>query len=222
MLRPMMRFALIFLASLVFSAAAFPASDTAATSPLAGLKWRSIGPSRGGRVLAVSGVKQQPEVFYFGAVVGGVWKTEDAGASWEPIFDKEPIASIGAIAVAPSDPNVIYVGTGESALREDISFGDGVYKSTDAGKTWQHMGLSDTRHIGKIIVDPTNPDVVLVAAVGHAYGPNAERGVFRSTDGGKTWQKVLYENDHTGAVDLSADPTNPRIVYAATWQVHAD
>jgi photosystem II stability/assembly factor-like uncharacterized protein len=190
-----------------------------APSPYAGLVWRSIGPSHGGRVLAVAGVAQQPNVFYFGAVVGGVWKTEDAGASWQPIFDKEPIASIGAIAIAPSDPNVIYVGTGESALREDISFGDGVYKSTDAGKTWAHIGLTDTRHIGKIIVDPHNPDILLVAAVGHAYGPNAERGVFRSTDGGKTWRKVLYRNEHTGAVDLSFDPDNARTVYAATWQV---
>lgn len=226
MLRRLMRFTLIALASVVFSAVASPApapdagsGPASVASPLAGLKWRSIGPSRGGRVLAVAGVKQQPAVFYFGSVVGGVWKTKDAGASWQPIFDKEHIASIGAIAVAPSDPNVIYVGTGESALREDISFGDGVYKSTDAGKTWQHMGLSDTRHIGRIIVDPSNPDVVLVAAVGHAYGPNSERGVFRSTDGGKTWQKVLYKNEHTGAVDLSFDPANPRIVYATTWQV---
>lgn len=224
MLRHMKSFTLIFLASFAFAAVASPvsgtASDTASVaSPLAGLTWRSIGPSRGGRVLAVAGVRQQPQVFYFGGVVGGVWKTTDAGASWQPMFDKQPIASIGAIAVAPSDPNVIYVGTGESALREDISFGDGVYKSTDAGKTWQHMGLSDSRHIGKIVVDPANPDVVLAAAVGHAYGPNAERGVFRSTDGGKTWHKVLYKNDHTGAVDLSFDPTNAHIVYAATWQV---
>lgn len=224
MLRRLMGFTLILLASLMCSAVALPAPDAgsgaaSAASPLAGLKWRSIGPSRGGRVLAVAGVKQQPAVFYFGGAVGGVWKTMDAGASWQPIFDKQHIASIGAIAVAPSDPNVIYVGTGESALREDISFGDGVYKSTDAGKTWQHMGLTDTRHIGRIIVDPSNPDVVLVAAVGHAYGPNAERGVFRSTNGGKTWQKVLYQNEHTGAVDLSADPADPRIVYAATWQV---
>ena len=211
----------IFVAMLGLSVAVFAptVSATDALVPNAGLSWRSIGPSRGGRVLAVAGVVQQPNVFYFGAVVGGVWKTTDAGASWTSIFDKQPIASIGAIAVAPSDPNVIYVGTGESALREDISFGDGVYKSADAGRTWQHIGLTDTRHIGKIIVDPNNPNIVLVAAVGHAYGPNQERGVFRSTDGGKTWNKVLYQNEHTGAVDLSFDPGNPRIVYAATWQV---
>ena len=204
---------------LLASALAPAVSAADASGSYTGLSWRSIGPSRGGRVLAVAGVAQQPEVFYFGAVVGGVWKTTDAGTSWRPIFDKQPIASIGAIAVAPSDPNVIYVGTGESALREDISFGDGVYKSTDAGQTWKHMGLSDTRHIGKILVDPADPNIVLVAAVGHAYGPNEERGVFRSTDGGKTWKKVLYQDVHTGAVDLSFNPDNPRIVYAATWQV---
>ncbi|HVA54534.1 MAG TPA: glycosyl hydrolase [Gammaproteobacteria bacterium] len=221
MLHRVARRAVLLFATLVLLAASLVPSVSAADAPgpHTGLVWRSIGPSRGGRTLAVAGVAQQPEVFYFGAVVGGVWKTEDAGASWTPIFDKQPIASIGAIAVAPSDPNVIYVGTGESALREDISFGDGVYKSTDAGQTWQHIGLSDTRHIGKIIVDPNNPDIVLVAAVGHAYGPNAERGVFRSTDGGKTWKKVLYQDVHTGAVDLSFSPDNPRIVYAATWQV---
>ncbi|MDE2346459.1 MAG: glycosyl hydrolase, partial [Gammaproteobacteria bacterium] len=221
MLHPVIRKAVSHSAipGLLFAALISAVFAAGAPGPYAGLQWRSIGPSRGGRVLAVTGVVQQPQVFYFGAVVGGVWKTEDAGASWQPIFDKQPIASIGAIAVAPSDPNVIYVGTGESALREDISFGDGVYKSTDAGKTWQHMGLTDTRHIGKIIVDPHNPDMVLVAAVGHAYGPNQERGVFRSTDGGKTWKKVLYQNQHTGAVDLSFDPENPRIVYAAAWQV---
>ncbi len=196
-----------------------PGALAATGKELGGLHWRNIGPYRGGRTLAVTGVAQKPDTFYFGSVVGGVWKTDNAGASWTPIFDKEPIASVGAIAVAPSDPNVIYVGTGESALREDISFGDGVYRSTDAGKTWQHMGLADTRHIGKIIVDPKDPNIVLVAAVGHAYGPNAERGVFRSTDGGKTWKKVLYRDDKTGAIDLSFDPDNPRIVYAATWQV---
>ncbi|MGE5624749.1 MAG: VPS10 domain-containing protein [Bacillota bacterium] len=202
-----------------FLAAAAEPAKPEAPKPFAALKWRSIGPSRGSRVLAVSGVAQQPNVFYFGGVAGGVWKSDDAGASWTPIFDKEPIASIGAIAVAPSDPNVIYVGSGEAALRENISFGDGVYKSTDAGKTWKHTGLADTRHIGRIVVDPQNPDLVMVAAVGHAYGPNPERGVFRSEDGGATWQKVLYTDTHTGAVDLSLDPDNPRTVFATMWQV---
>lgn len=210
-----------FAASLVLLASVCGAA-TAATGPQAlyrGMRWRLVGPFLGGRVEAVAGVPSQPNTFYFGAVVGGVWKTTDAGVTWHPIFDKEPIASIGAIAVAPSDPNVIYVGTGERAPRGDISFGDGVYKSTDAGKTWRHMGLDDTRHIGRIIVDPHNPDIVLVAALGHVYGPNKERGVFRSTNGGKTWVKVLYKNENTGAIDLAADPRNPRIVYAALWQV---
>lgn len=195
---------------------------SAATGPAGlyhGMKWRLVGPFLGGRVEAVAGVPTQPDTYYFGAVVGGVWKTTDSGNTWQPIFDKTPTASIGAIAVAPSDPNVIYVGTGERAPRGDISFGNGVYRSTDAGKTWQHMGLDDTRHIGRILVDPTNPDIVLVAALGHVYGPNEQRGVFRSTDGGQTWTKVLYRNQDTGAIDLAADPRNPRQVYAALWQL---
>ena len=196
------------------------ASAASGPQPLySGMQWRLVGPFLGGRVEAVAGVPSQPDTFYFGAVVGGVWKTTDAGNTWHPIFDKEPVGSIGAIAVAPSDPNVIYVGTGERAPRGDISFGNGVYKSTDGGKTWQHMGLDDSRHIGRILVDPKNPDVILAAALGHVYGPNKERGVFRSTDGGNTWTKVLYKNENTGAIDLAADPKNPRIVYAALWQV---
>ncbi len=184
---------------------------------LAGMKWRLIGPYRGGRAEAAAGVPGT-NIYYFGAVGGGVWKTTDAGQHWKPIFDKEPIASIGAIAVAPSDPNVVYVGTGEPALRGDISYGDGMWKSTDAGKTWTHIGLTDTRHIGAIVVNAHNPDIVFVAAIGHAFGPNAQRGVFRSTDGGKTWQKVLYKNDKTGAVDIVYDPHNSNILYAALYQ----
>jgi photosystem II stability/assembly factor-like uncharacterized protein len=181
------------------------------------LRWRLVGPHRGGRVLAVSGVRGQPETFYFGAVAGGVWKTSDAGRTWTPIFDNQSIASIGALAVAPSDPNVIYVGTGEADMRSDISFGDGVYKSTDAGKTWTHVGLSDTQQIARVLVDPHDANVVLVAALGHGFGPNAERGVFRSTDGGKSWNKVLYKDENTGAVDLAFDPDDARTVYAAMW-----
>ncbi|HMD99201.1 MAG TPA: glycosyl hydrolase [Terriglobia bacterium] len=188
--------------------------------PFKALKWRLIGPFRGGRVLAVTGVSGEPNTYYFGAVAGGVWKTTNGGVSWEPIFDKQPIASIGAIAVAPSDPNVIYVGTGEACIRGDISYGDGVYKSTDAGKTWSNVGLKDTLHIGRIAVHPTNPDLVFVAALGHAYGPNSGRGVFRSADGGKTWQKVLYKDDKTGAIDITFAPSNPHIMFAALWEAN--
>ncbi|HEV2205125.1 MAG TPA: hypothetical protein VGR36_01215, partial [Candidatus Acidoferrales bacterium] len=184
-----------------------------------GMKWRSIGPGTGGRVEAVAGVPDQPDTYYIGAVDGGVWKTTNSGLDWTPLFNHQPVASIGSIAIAPSDDNVIYVGTGEEAPRGDISFGDGVYKSTDGGKTWTNVGLKDSRQIARIVIDPKNPDVVYVAAEGHIYGPNAERGVFRSTDGGKTWQKVLYKDEQTGAIDLAMDPSNPRTLYAALWQV---
>jgi photosystem II stability/assembly factor-like uncharacterized protein len=183
-----------------------------------GIKWRSIGPFRGGRVETVAGIPGNPDVYYFGAVTGGVWKTTDAGRIWQPMFDKEPIASIGAIAIDPQDTNVIYAGTGEACLRGNISFGNGVYKSTDGGETWTHLGLDDTRHIAKVLIDPKDPNTVFVAAIGHAYGPNEERGVFRSTDAGKTWQKVLYKDDKTGAVDLVFDPSNSHILYAALYQ----
>ncbi len=182
-----------------------------------GLKWRMIGPFRGGRVNAVSGVPGQPTTFYFGSVGGGVWKTTNAGRTWTPVFDSQPVGSIGAIGVSPSNPSVVYVGTGEADMRSQISYGDGVYKSTDAGRTWKHLGLDDTRQIGRVVVDPRNPDIVFVAALGHAYGPNAERGVFRSTDGGATWKKVLSQNDSVGAVDLAIDPKDPKIVYATLW-----
>ena len=184
-----------------------------------GMKYRSIGPFRGGRVLAVTGIAGNPNVYYFGAVAGGVWKTTNGGLTWEPLFDKQPVSSIGAIEVAPSDPNVIYVGTGEGCLRGNISYGNGMYKSVDGGATWMHIGLENTQHIARIAVDPRNSDIVFVAAVGHAYGPNADRGVFRTTDGGKTWTKVLYKDDKTGAVDLSFDPANSHIIYAALYQI---
>ncbi|MGB6877686.1 MAG: hypothetical protein WBD87_16810 [Candidatus Acidiferrales bacterium] len=184
-----------------------------------GMRWRLVGPFRGGRAEAATGIPGDPNTYYFGAAAGGVWKTTDGGLTWTPIFDHEPIASIGAIAVAPSNHNVIYVGTGEQCLRNDISFGDGVYKSTDAGKTWTNIGLRDTQHIATIIVNPTDPDNVYVAAIGHAFGPNSERGVFHSTDGGATWQKILYVDDKTGATDLVADPKNPQIMFAAMYEV---
>jgi photosystem II stability/assembly factor-like uncharacterized protein len=182
------------------------------------LRWRLIGPFRGGRTLAVTGVRGQPEVYYFGSVGGGVWKTNDAGRTWKPIFDSQPIASIGAIAVAPSDSNVIYVGSGEADMRSSISYGDGMYKSTDGGKTWARIGLSDSRQIGRILVDPRDPNKIFVAALGHAYGPNPERGVFRSEDGGMSWQKILFHDENTGAIDLAFEPGNSRTIYAALWQ----
>jgi photosystem II stability/assembly factor-like uncharacterized protein len=183
------------------------------------MQWRCIGPHRGGRVLAVSGVRGEPNTFYFGAVAGGVWKTTDAGHTWKPIFDGQPIASIGALAVSISDPNVIYVGTGEADMRSDISYGAGMYKSVDAGKTWSYIGLRDTRQIGRILVDPKDPDLVLVAALGHGFGPNAERGIYRTTDGGKSWTRVLFKDENTGAIDLAYDPDNSRTVYASLWNV---
>ncbi len=188
-------------------------------SLLSGMKWRQIGPFRGGRVEAVTGVPGDPSTWYFGAVAGGVWKSTDAAATWKPVFDEQKIASIGAIAVAESDRNVIYVGSGEACTRGNITYGDGVYKSVDAGRTWTNIGLRDTRHIGAVIVHPTNPDIALVAALGHAFGPNDERGVFRTADGGKTWQKVLFKDANTGAIDVAFDPSNPTIVYASLWQM---
>jgi photosystem II stability/assembly factor-like uncharacterized protein len=183
-----------------------------------GLKWRLIGPFRGGRAVAAAGVPGDPNTFYFGSVGGGVWKTTNAGLTWTPIFDNEPIASIGAIAVAPSDPKVIYVGTGESDIRSALSSGDGVYKSTDGGATWKNIGLRDTRQISKIVVDPRNADVVYVGALGHAYGPNDERGVFKSTDGGATWKRVLDKGPEIGNSDLALAPGNPQILFAGMWR----
>jgi photosystem II stability/assembly factor-like uncharacterized protein len=200
--------------------AAAPAAASAVDPALYnGLHWRGIGPYRGGRALAIEGVSGEPGLFYFGAAAGGVWKTIDSGATWKPLFDEQPIASIGAIAVAPSNHDVIYVGTGEAALRGNITFGDGVYKSSDGGKTWANIGLRDTRQIGALIVDPKDPNIVLVAAIGHAFGPNSERGVFRSSDGGKNWSKVLFKDANTGAIDVTFDPHDSHIVYAALWQV---
>ncbi len=182
------------------------------------MKWRLIGPFRGGRSLTAVGVVSQPNTYYFGAVSGGVWKTTDGGIIWEPVFEKQSVSSIGSVAVADSDPNVIYAGSGEACIRGDISYGDGVYKSIDAGKTWANVGLKDSRHIGAVIVHPTNPDVVFVAALGHVYGPNEERGIFRTRDGGRTWEKVLYINDRTGGIDVVFDPQNPHVLFAAMWE----
>ena len=186
--------------------------------PFSGLHWRLVGPFRGGRALAVTGVQGQPETFYFGSVGGGVWKSQNAGRTWKPIFDKEPDASIGAIAVAPSDANTIYVGAGEADMRNDIQQGHGLYKSTDAGVTWKHLGLDDTRMIGKIIVDPGDPEIVYAAAMGHQYGPNEQRGVYKSNNGGRSWRKVLYKGPDTGAIDIEMDPNDSNVIYASMWQ----
>src|ERR1051326_288000 len=191
------------------------------TAPeLRGLRWRLVGPFRGGRSVAVTGDPSNPRIFYFGAVDGGVWKSTNAGQSWTNLSDgKSNLASIGAIAVAPSDPNVVYAGGGEADFREDYTYGDGVDRSTDAGHSWTHLGLDDARHIARIVVDPREPDIVYVAAMGHGAGPNPTRGVFRSRDGGRSWMKVLFIDDSTGAIDLAIDPSNARVLYAAMWRM---
>ena len=183
-----------------------------------GLRWRMIGPFRGGRTVAAAGIASQPNVFYVAATNGGVWKTDDAGRTWNPIFDLQPTGSVGALVIAPSNPNIIYAGSGEGLQRPDLSVGDGMYKSTDGGKNWTHLGLRDGQQIAAIIVDPRDPNRLFVAVLGHPYGPNEERGVYRSTDGGQTFQRVLYEDENTGAVDLAFDPANPRNVYAVLWE----
>ncbi|MFO0073507.1 MAG: WD40/YVTN/BNR-like repeat-containing protein, partial [Gemmatimonas sp.] len=183
------------------------------------LRWRLVGPFRGGRSTAVTGDPTRPLVFYFGAVNGGVWKTTNAGQTWENITDgKTDLSSVGAITVAPSDPNVIWVGSGEGKPREDITYGTGVYRSTDGGESWVPRGLANTHQITSLRVHPTNPDVAYVTALGHAFGPNPDRGVIRTTDGGATWKKILFVDDSTGAADLSMDVTNPRILYASLWK----
>jgi photosystem II stability/assembly factor-like uncharacterized protein len=200
----------------------FLASTLLAANPdpslLKNMKWREVGPYRGGRSSAVEGIANQPDVYYFGASGGGVWKTTDGGQTWKPMSDGFFGGSVGAVAVAPSDPAVVYAGLGEETIRGNVTHGDGMWKSTDAGKSWTKIGLDDTRHIGRVRVHPTNPDVVYVAAMGHAFGPSEQRGVYRSRDGGKTWDRVLFINKDVGAVDLILDPGNPRILYASTWR----
>ncbi|MDE2024040.1 MAG: glycoside hydrolase [Gammaproteobacteria bacterium] len=211
---PLLLFAILGLAAF----GGFAQAQTYNPALFSQMRWRPIGPLRGGRVRAVSGVPSQPNVFYFGADDGGVWKSTDYGNSWHPIFDKEPTGSIGALAVSISNPNVIYVGTGESNIRPDQATGMGMYKSTDAGRTWAYIGLKDTQDIAWIAVDPHNPERVFAAALGHVYGPNPERGIFRSLDGGQTWKKVLYVNAYTSGDQVLLDPANPDIVYATLWQ----
>lgn len=181
------------------------------------LQYRMIGPFRGGRTVGAVGIPDQPNTFYVGVSNGGVWKTTDAGRTWNPIFDSESTGSIGTIAIAPSDPNIIYVGSGEGLRRPDLSTGNGIYKSTDAGKSWRHLGLRDGQQIASIIVDPHDPNRVFAAVLGHPYGPNTERGIFRSTDGGENWTRVLYKDENTGGIDLAFDPTTPQTIYASMW-----
>ncbi|HKF56082.1 MAG TPA: sialidase, partial [Blastocatellia bacterium] len=182
------------------------------------LRFRFIGP-QGNRVSAVIGEPGNHNVCYAGAASGGVWKSEDGGTNWAPIFDGQPAASIGALAIAPSDHNIVWAGTGESFIRSNVSIGNGIYKSRDGGKTWAHMGLEKTGRIARVIVDQHNPDIVFVAAVGHCYGPQPERGVFRTTDSGKTWERVLFVDENTGASDLAMDPNNHSILFAGMWQM---
>jgi photosystem II stability/assembly factor-like uncharacterized protein len=194
-------------------------NDHVASDLAGGMHWRLLGPFRAGWSTMAQGIADQPDVFYFGAAGGGVWKTEDAGQTWHSLGDQLPASSIGALAIAPSDPNIIYAGSGQVAARYDVAAGNGIYKSIDGGATWNSAGLAATRHIGAVLVDPRQPDTVLVGALGHYFGPNPERGVYRSSDGGKTWQQTLFIDADTGVVDLAADPSNPDIVYAAAWQV---
>src|SRR5712691_9041368 len=201
-----------------------PAQNAATASPsnedplFKGMQYRAIGPFRGGRSLTAAGIAGDPTTYYFGATGGGVWKSTDGAVTWVSVFDKEGVSAIGSLAVSPSDPNIVYVGTGEACLRGNISHGDGVYKTLDGGKTWKNTGLRDSRAIGKVIVNPRNPDIAFVAALGHPFGPNSERGIFRTLDGGKTWEKVLYKDENTGAVDVAFDPHNPNVLFAALWQ----
>ncbi len=212
------RLLLVLFASLALNL--FSAAQAVPPELFSGLQWRMIGPFRGGRVVAVTGVAGNETTFYFGSVCGGIWKTIDAGITWTPIFDGQPIASIGALEVAPSDPRILYAGTGESDIRSDLSSGDGVYKSTDGGVTWKNVGLRDSRQISRIVIDPTNANVVYVGALGHAYGPNDERGVYKSTDGGSTWTRVLYKGPETGVSDLAIATSSPNILFAGTWNAH--
>jgi photosystem II stability/assembly factor-like uncharacterized protein len=213
------RYLLLFLACAVIpSLAQIACAQQYSENLYQGMRWRMIGPFRGGRTRAVAGVPSQPNVFYIGAVNGGVWKSDDYGRTWNPIFDAQPTQSVGAIAVAPSNPEIIYVASGEGLQRPDLSVGDGIYKSTDAGKTWTRLGLRDGQQIPALAVDPRDPNRLFAAVLGHPYGPNQERGIFRSNDGGATWEKVLYKDENTGGSDVEMDPSNPDVVYAGLWQ----
>ncbi|HMQ60413.1 MAG TPA: glycoside hydrolase, partial [Flavilitoribacter sp.] len=213
----MSRYLIPMLAFLLF--AAIEAESQAVPSSFSQeLAYRMIGPFRAGRTVGAMGIPSQPNVFYIGVNNGGGWKTDDYGRTWNPIFDQAPTGSVGDIAVSPSNPKVIYVGTGEGLHRPDLSVGDGVFKTTDGGKTWQHTGLFDVQQIGGMAIHPTNPDILFVAGLGHPYGANEERGVFRTTNGGRTWEKVLYINHNTGAIQVEFDPKNPKVLFASLWE----
>jgi photosystem II stability/assembly factor-like uncharacterized protein len=218
-LRTVLTSVLFLCTSLAVYSQTFTAQPDRKNDPLRTLQYRLIGPFRGGRVGAVTGVPSQANVYYYGATGGGVWKSTDGGNNWENISDGYfKLGSVGAIAVADSDPNIIYVGMGEETVRGNVSHGDGVYKSVDGGKTWKNIGLTDTRQISRIRIDPKDPNIVYVAAIGHVWGPNDERGVFRTRDGGKTWQKILFRDNKTGSADLVLDPNSPNTIYASLWQ----
>jgi photosystem II stability/assembly factor-like uncharacterized protein len=218
---PAVRYSVRLIALLfVLSLAALSVAGTVAPQLFSDMKWRMIGPFRGGRAVAVGGVPGAGSTFYFGAVDGGVWKTSDAGTVWKPVFDHQPVASIGALEVSIANPNVIYVGTGESDIRSDLASGAGVYKSVDGGETWAYAGLADTRQISKIALDPTNPDIVIVGALGHAYGPNPERGIYKSTDGGTTWKRTLDKGPNVGVADLAIAIAKPSVLFASLWEAH--
>ena len=214
------RFLQIGVAALLPAACGIPvAAQTVSPETFNHLSWRLIGPFRAGRVVAVGGVPGTP-TFYFGSVDGGVWKSGDAGTVWQPTFNGPPVASIGALEVAPSNPSIIYAGTGESDIRSDLSLGAGVFKSIDGGATWNSAGLKDTRQISRIVIDPGNPDIVYAAALGYAYGNNPDRGVYKSSDGGKNWAKVLFKDEATGAADLAIAPGKPSLLFASMWDAH--
>ncbi|MFN7625129.1 MAG: glycosyl hydrolase, partial [Acidobacteriota bacterium] len=217
LIKPILSLLVAFIAvGAAWSRLGVTAEESAPAEELKGLKYRLVGPAWGGRITRVSGVAGTP-IFYAATAGGGVWKSSDHGVTWQSIWDDQGISSIGSIAVAPSDPNVIYVGSGEANIRGNVAAGNGIYKSVDAGKTWQHVWKQEGQ-IGTMVVHPTNPEIAFAAVLGHAFGPNPERGVYRTTDGGKTWQQVLKKDDQTGASDVAIDPSNPNIVFAGLWQ----
>ncbi|HEX7294147.1 MAG TPA: hypothetical protein VF251_00255, partial [Pyrinomonadaceae bacterium] len=211
-------FSIVALFMTLFAAFAHLNAQDATKDVLGGLRFRHIGPV-GNRLTSVVGVPRDPNTYYVGAASGGIWKTIDGGVHWQPISDSLPVSSIGALAIAPSDPNIVWAGTGEPWIRSHISVGQGVYKSSDAGKTWTLVGLEKTGRISRVVIHPTNPDIVMVAALGHAYGPQPERGIYRTTNGGKTWERVLFTDENSGASFLEMDPQNPNVLFAGMWPI---